>query len=153
MGRKTFDVVKDMDEWIYNKPVLVLSRTLMPSEIPVTLRQRTEKGCPGVEVVSGTPGEIMEVVKQRGWKKVYIDGGEVIGSFLREGLVESMVISRVPVLIGRGVPLFGGLERDVELVHEGTRSWESGVVQSRYRVVKDGEKSHVVSGEHGTNKA
>lgn len=130
MGRKTFDVVKDMNEWIYNKPVLVVSRTLITADIPARLSQKAE-------VVTGDPCGVMKLVERRGWKKVYIDGGEVIRSFLKEGFVESIVVSRVPVLIGRGVPLFGDLEGDVKLVHEGTRSWESGVVQSRYKVLKN----------------
>lgn len=145
MGRKTFDAVKDMDDWIYDKPVLVLSRTLVPNKISGSLRQKTDDGWPRVEGLSGQPGDIMAEVRRRGWKRVYVDGGEVIRSFLNEGLVESMVISRVPVLIGQGVPLFGELGRDVKLVHKGTTSWASGVVQSRYRVLKDSEGKEVVS--------
>ena len=144
MGRKTFDVVKDMEEWIYNKPVFVLSRTLTAGDIPGRLREKTEKGWPKVEVISGVPKQIIQEIARRGWKKVYVDGGEVIRQFLRAGLVESMVISRVPVLIGRGVRLFGGMEGDVKWVHEGMRSWESGVVQNRYRVLRDGQATQVV---------
>lgn len=153
MGRKTFDVVKDAEPWAYAKPVMVMSRTLMANKIPKGLMQKTEKGWLKVEVISGEPMGTMEMVKQRGWKRVYVDGGEVIRNFLREGLVESMVISRVPVLIGKGVPLSGELGGDVKLVHERTRSWESAVVQSRYRVAKDGEKRDFVSGKSGINEA
>lgn len=127
MGRKTFH------RTVGYKPVLVMSCTLMPNKIPGSLRQKTEKGWPKVKVISGEPKETMEMAKQRGRERVCVDGGEVIRKFLREG---SMVIIRVPVLIGKGVPLFGDLDGDVKLVHKGTRSWESGVVQSRYRVVR-----------------
>ena len=70
----------------------------------------------------------------RGWRGVYVDGGAVIQSFLRAGLIDDMVISRVPVLIGDGLPLFGPVQGDIALEHVETKSFPSGLVQSSYRV-------------------
>lgn len=127
MGRGTFEAVKNIEPWFYEKPVLVLSRTLAGSDVPHALRS-------GVEFVNGSPIEAMMIAEERGWRGVYIDGGAVIQSFLRAGLIEDMVISRVPVLIGEGLPLFGALDDDVVLEHIETKSFPSGLVQSRYRV-------------------
>lgn len=130
MGRGTFEAVENMDPWIYSKPVLVLSKSLLRADLPDRLSGK-------VEVISATPKEVMEVAACRGWRRVYIDGGKVIQAFLRDGLVEDMVISSVPVLIGKGLPLFGALERDLALEHLHTRSFASGLVQSHYRILAE----------------
>lgn len=127
MGRGTFEAVKDIKPWFYEKTVLVLSRRLASSDIPQSLRGR-------VEIVNAAPHEAMKIAADRGWRGVYIDGGSVIQSFLRAGLIEDMVISRVPVLIGEGLPLFGVLDADIALEHIKTTSFPSGLVQSHYRV-------------------
>jgi dihydrofolate reductase len=127
MGRGTYQVIKDMRPWYYAKPVIVLSHTLKQAHIPADIADK-------VEVLDATPVEAMKSLGARGWKAAYVDGGAVIQSFLRDGLIEDMVISRTPVLIGEGIPLFAPLGRDLTLVHEDTRSFPSGLVQSRYRV-------------------
>jgi dihydrofolate reductase len=127
MGRGTFEVIKDMRPWYYSKPVVVLSRSLSQADIPAEIADK-------VEVLDAAPEAAMQILENRGWQAAYVDGGTVIQSFLRAGLIEDMVISRIPVLIGEGIPLFGPLAQDLVLVHEETRSFPSGMVQSRYRV-------------------
>ena len=63
-----------------------------------------------------------------------MDGGITIERFLRAGLIQRLIITRVPVLIGDGIPLFGTLPHDVRLRHIATRSYQSGLVQSEYLV-------------------
>ena len=70
-----------------------------------------------------------------------MDGGLTIQSFLRAGLVTRLIVTRVPVLIGDGIPLFGSLPHDVKLKHVATRTYPSGLVQSEYDVVKEGKAS------------
>jgi dihydrofolate reductase len=128
MGRGTFEKVLEFDPWPYGtKPVIVLSKSL--TEIPEKLRDR-------VRIDASTPHDLMEKLAGEGFKKVYLDGGMVIQSFLREGLVDDMVLTVIPVLIGEGVPLFGDLEKDIKLRLLETRSWENGVVQSKYQVLR-----------------
>jgi len=55
---------------------------------------------------------------------------------LREGLIERLIITRVPVLIGEGIPLFGSLVKDIRLHHVATRQYPSGLVQSEYTIAK-----------------
>jgi dihydrofolate reductase len=126
MGRGTFNAVKDIEPWFYDKTVLVLSRTLTTNDVPQALQGK-------VEIIDASPQDAMEVVGERGWRGVYIDGGAVIQSFLRAGLIDDMVISRVPVLIGEGLSLFGVLSTDIALEHVETKSFPSGLVQSFYR--------------------
>ena len=126
IGRKTFEVVLSFGKWFYGKkPVVVLSsRVLDFSSI---------KGAV-VEQMAGKPAEIVKQLKARRFKHAYIDGGITIQQFLSAGLIDRMVITRVPVLIGTGIPLFGPLSRDIHLRHIATRSYKGGLVQTEYEV-------------------
>lgn len=127
MGRGSFETVSRMDEWPYDRPVVVLSRTLAASPVPPALEGR-------VRFSALSPAAAMEMLAQEGWRRVYVDGGQVLQSFLREGLIADMVITQVPVLIGTGRRLFGVTGSDIALTHAGTRTFPSGLVQSRYRI-------------------
>lgn len=125
-GRKTYETVLAFDTWPCGaKPVFVLS-TRPPAALP--------HGA-AVERVSGAPGDIMSQLAARGIGHVYVDGGSTIQQFLRAGLIQRLVITRVLVLIGTGVPLFGALERDIALRHVATRQYASGLVESEHEVV------------------
>jgi dihydrofolate reductase len=88
-----------------------------------------------VEQMAGPPAEIVSQLAASGARHAYIDGGATIQGFLRAGLIQRLVITRVPVLIGEGVPLFGTLPRDILLRHVATRHFPSGLVQSEYEVL------------------
>lgn len=126
IGRKTFEVVLTFGRWFYGKkPVVVLSSG--------PLDFSSAKG--GViEQMSGEPADILGQLEPRGFKHVYVDGGITIQRFLAAGLVDSLVITRVPVLIGAGIPLFGPVARDIYLRHVATRSYSGGLVQTEYEV-------------------
>lgn len=125
MGRKTFETVLTFDTWPYGeKPVFVLStRPLAPAPPEVV-----------VERMSGPPAEIVSQLAARGIRHIYVDGGITIQRFLQAGLIQRLIITRVPVLIGTGIPLFGALQHDIVLRHVGTRQYASGLVQSEYDV-------------------
>ena len=125
IGRNTFETVLGFAEWPYGtKPVFVLSRRALP-QVP--------KGA-AVEHMSGEPAEILKRLEARGIGHVYVDGGITIQRFLQAGLIQKLTITRVPVLIGSGIPLFGALPHDVVLEHVATRHYPSGLVQSEYAV-------------------
>ena len=126
IGRKTFETVLAMDPWPYgDKRMVVLSSR------PVDL-SAVRGGV--VEQMSGTPAEIVAQLAATGAQHLYIDGGITIQGFLRAGLVQRLVITRVPVLVGDGIPLFGALPRYLRLRHVATRHYPSGLVQSEYLV-------------------
>jgi dihydrofolate reductase len=127
IGRKTFETVLAFPEWPYgDKRVVVLSSR--------PLDFSTVRGG-FVEQMSGSPAEIVAKLSARGVQHVYVDGGITIQRFLRAGLVQRLVITRVPVLIGEGIPLFGALPRDLKLRHIATQQYPSGLVKSEYDVV------------------
>ena len=126
LGRNTFDIVLKFPTWPYGeKPVFVLSRRALPPVPPGAV----------VERMAGEPADIAAMLSARGIAHAYVDGGITIQRFLRAGLIQRIVVTRVPVLIGSGIPLFGALSRDVLLKHVATRSYASGLVQSEYDVV------------------
>ena len=134
IGRKTFETVLAFDAWPYGeKPVFVLTTgTLAPAPIGAV-----------VERMSGPPADIVSQLAVRGIQHVYVDGGITIQRFLQAGLIQRLIITRVPVLIGAGIPLFGALPGDIALEHVATRQYASGLVQSEYvvAVVAASEKS------------
>jgi dihydrofolate reductase len=127
IGRKTFETVLRFAAWPYgDKRVVVLSSG------PVDL-SAARGGV--VEQMAGPPTEIVSRLAGTGAHHLYVDGGITIQRFLREGLVQRLIITRVPVLIGDGIPLFGTLPRDVRLRHIATQHYPSGLVKSEYHVV------------------
>jgi dihydrofolate reductase len=91
-----------------------------------------------VEQMSGEAAEIVKQLKARGFSHVYVDGGITIQRFLAAGCIDRLVITRVPVLVGAGIPLFGPLPRDISLRHVATRSYNGGLVQSEYEIRAEG---------------
>jgi dihydrofolate reductase len=85
--------------------------------------------------MGGAPAEIISRLAASGTKHIYLDGGITIQEFLRAGLVQSLTVTRVPVLIGEGIPLFGSLPHDVQLRHIATQQYAGGLVKSEYEVV------------------
>jgi dihydrofolate reductase len=126
IGRKTLETVLTFPAWPYgDKHVVVLSSR------PLDL-----SGVVGgtVEQMAGPPAEIVSKLAARGLHHLYVDGGITIQGFLRAGLIQRLVITRVPVLIGDGIRLFGPLPQDVRLRHLTTRHYPSGLVQSEYAI-------------------
>lgn len=123
IGRKTYETVLSFDAWPYGeKPVVVLStKPLAPAPRGAV-----------VEHLMGAPADIVAQLAARGIQHIYVDGGITIQRFLQAGLIQRLIITRVPVLIGAGTPLFGALERDIALRHVATRQYTSGLVQSEY---------------------
>ncbi len=127
IGRKTFETVLAFAEWPYgSKRVVVLSSR------PLDL-SAVRGGV--VEQMSGSPPEIAAKLEATGSRHVYVDGGITVQRFLSAGLIQRMTITRVPVLIGQGIPLFGVLPKDIRLRHLGTQSYPSGLVKTEYEVV------------------
>ena len=128
IGRNTFETVMAFEKWPYeDKRVVILSSR------PVDLSAAVASGGV-VEQMSGTPAEIVSRLAARGFHHLYVDGGITIQGFLRAGQVQRLIVTRVPVLIGEGTPLFGILTAEIRLQHVATRHYPSGLVQSEYRI-------------------
>jgi dihydrofolate reductase len=128
MGRKTFEKVCSFDcDWPYSKPVFVLSNSM--KSIP--------EGYEGkAETIKGSLSVVIESIHKKGYKRLYIDGGVTVQSFLKEDLIDEIIISVIPILLGGGIPLFGELPEPLEFEHVKTQVFLSAIVQNHYRKKK-----------------
>ena len=137
MGRGTFDVVQGFDgAWPYPKPVYVW--TSHPADL-------VQQEGADVRPVSGSVDQVLHRLRSDGVGRVYVDGGATIRQWLSAGLIDRMTISTVPVLIGEGIPLFGGTGPDIPLELESCETFPGGMVQRTY-VVRDGTRSGSMAG-------
>lgn len=125
MGRHSYEKVLSFGQWPYNKPVVVLSSRNL--QVAPALADR-------IVVMAGDPSAVVQQCVARGWQSLYVDGGVTIQRFLAAGLVDRLIVTRVPVLLGEGLPLFGPLPADLPLTHVRTQAYANGLVQSEYRV-------------------
>ncbi len=127
MGRLTYETVLGFASWPFgSKPVYVLSSSpLKPAPFNAI-----------VQHLAGEPHAVVAELERRGVHHAYVDGGVTIQRFLRAGLIQRLIINRLPVLIGQGIPLFGPLEQDIRLRHVRSETYSSGLVQSEYEVVE-----------------
>ncbi len=107
MGRNTFEKVLSFGGWPYDKPVFVLSNFL--ESVPEKV-----KGL--AEIISGELGALIQQLEERGIRNLYVDGGKVVQSFLEKDLVDELIITRIPILLGEGIPLFGTISRRLALL-------------------------------------
>ena len=127
MGRGSFETVCGFPEWPYKKPVVVMSRSLTDADLPEALRGR-------VRLSRLEPAAVMQMLEDEGWSRVYVDGGALVQSFLRDGLIADLIVTTAPVLIGAGKRLFGALNEDMMLETSSVTQFECGMVQTHYRV-------------------
>ncbi|QQE10558.1 dihydrofolate reductase family protein [Planctomycetota bacterium] len=128
MGRNTLEtVLKNVDHWPYqNKPVIILSSNPsypLPANLPNT-----------VETSYATPNQLLDQLAQRGFNHIYIDGGITICNFLNANLLNQIIITRIPIILGHGIPLFSNLLKSFPLTHEETYSFPTGLTQSTYTI-------------------
>ncbi len=126
MGRNSMEVIMGFPEWPYKgKRVVVLSNTL--KEAPSQLKNK-------VELYSGSLVKLVTGLKNDGCKRLYVDGGKTIQSFINENLITDITITKIPILIGEGLSLFGKTKQDIKLKHIKTESYPSGFVKSTYEL-------------------
>ncbi|PYS98362.1 MAG: hypothetical protein DMF63_16845 [Acidobacteria bacterium] len=124
IGRGTFETVLGFPLWPYDKPVVVLSKSL--KDLPDNLNDKAT-------ISSLEPPELLRHLSDQGFKAAYIDGGKVIQSFLETDLIDSLIVATIPILIGSGIPLFGALQTDINFEHVRTSSYPNGLVRSYYK--------------------
>jgi len=124
IGRKSYEKVLSFDEWPYAVPVFVLSNTLQTTPMHIEA------------VLHGEPEEIASKLEEYGYSNIYLDGGVAIQGFLTKRMVDEMIITRVPIILGDGIPLFAtmNIEQSIWLDHIETKAFYNGLVQSRYGI-------------------
>jgi len=128
MGRKTYETVLGFGgQWPYTKSVFVLSNTL--TSLPEHLQDK-------VELVRGSIEEAVQQLNKRDFNNLYIDGGKLIQSFLQKDMIDELVISQIPILLGGGSPLFGILKSHLMFEHIQTEILLNAIVKSHYKRIR-----------------
>ncbi len=123
MGRNTFEKVLTFGEWPYHKAVFVLSNSL--TKLPGNIVDKAQ-------IISGNVKQLINQLNRRGYNNLYIDGGRTIQSFLQEDCIDEIIITRVPILLGSGFPLFDKLYQSLKFRHQKTEIYNNFLVKSHY---------------------
>lgn len=126
IGRGTFEKVLTFETWPFEKKVFVLSNAI--KNIPLHLVDK-------VEIIAMSPVNVLNYLSNKGFTKIYIDGGKVIQQFLQADCVDEMIITKIPVLLGDGISLFGQLEHPIQFIHVSTKVFSNGLVKCQYQRV------------------
>jgi dihydrofolate reductase len=127
IGKGTFEKVLTFPSWPYTKKVFVLSTSL--KEVPGSVKEK-------VIILSMQPKDLLSYLSGLGILNIYIDGGSVIQNFLKEDLVDELIIAKAPILIGSGIPLFNYLDFDLQFRHIKTQVQTNGLVRSYYERIR-----------------
>ena len=131
MGRNTFEKVCSFDcDWPYTKPVFVLSSSL---------KSLSEEYSGKAEIIEGHLSDVLKTIKSKGYKNLYIDGGVTVQNFLKEDLIDEMIITVIPILLGGGTPLFAELPKQMEFECIKSEVLLNALVQTQYRRKKQPE--------------
>ncbi|HIF9204429.1 TPA: dihydrofolate reductase family protein [Photobacterium damselae] len=124
MGRNTVDMVLSFDcEWPYSKPVYVLSNTM--KTVPAGYEDK-------IYLVNGELPTIVEELQQKGLTTLYIDGGKTIQSFLQQDMIDELIITTIPTILGGGIPLFGELDKPLKFKHIKAEQLAGCLVKNTY---------------------
>lgn len=123
MGRKTFETAQGFDMWLYPKPVFIISNSL---------NELTGRYADKVQLVKGDIKQILDSLNKKGLNSFYVDGGKTVQSFLQEDLIDEMIITRIPILLGKGIPLFERMNKELKFEHTTTEVYYPGLVKSSY---------------------
>lgn len=125
MGRKTYDVVSRFTTWPYqDKRVIVLSSTLTSV-------------CEQAELFNGEIKDLIEKLQDEGVKHIYVDGGVTISRFLNAGLIDQLIISLIPVILGSGIPLFSNINDDTWCRLTSSYAYSNGLVKLQYEIINN----------------
>lgn len=126
MGRRTYEVLEPLDPQFYGQtPIHVPSGSLPPGPAP--------SPGPTPVVVHASVDDVIQGLTEAGVERAYVDGGRTVQWFLAHGLLSDIVITTLPVVLGRGIPLFGSLVEPVPAELVETRTLGGGALQTTYR--------------------
>jgi dihydrofolate reductase len=129
IGRHTFEKVLTFLHWPYGEKPVVILTSRSAGDLP-------RLPAPTAEYMTCSPGEVAARLEERGARHLYVDGGITVQRFLDAGLIDRVMINRIPIVLGGGIPLFGPVRRDIHLRHVSTRQYPNGFVQSEYEVLR-----------------
>ena len=130
MGRKLMEVLSSFnlspEQWPYGDiRIIAISDTL--NKVPKNLSKY-------VEMYSGSIPTLISKLEKQGYKKAYIDGGITITSFFNLGLINEITLTLAPILLGRGIPLFGNFSKQIKLTDAKATAFPNNFIELKYKV-------------------
>ncbi len=127
IGRKTYDKVISLGfEYPHkDKDVYIITRT-----------ERLEIG--PFKFYTGSLTELISRLKNQDGKNIYCDGGaEIVNELLKNNLIDEMIISVIPILLGTGIELFKVGRKEQKLTLLSSEKFEKGLVQLHYKIERE----------------
>lgn len=124
IGRRTYDkVLTIVPEHTYpGKDIYVITRTPKPGKDKLTFYTENLQ-------------QLVKELKQQHGKNIFVDGGaQIINELLKSKLIDELYISIIPILLGKGIPLFDNNRPEQSLKLNSTKQFEKGLVQLHYTV-------------------
>lgn len=130
MGRKCMEVIAAMNltaqQWPYGElPIYVLSKSV--TSAPASMHGK-------VRIHAGDIPSLLNKLTEQGLQHAYVDGGATITSFINLQLINEMTITKAPILLGDGIPLFGKLTKHITLKNAQASSYPNGFIQEKYQL-------------------
>lgn len=127
MGSKTYEKCLSFPNWPdNNKPIFV-----------VTNRKLKNAKRANVAFYTGSLNGLVEKIKSHNKGNVWLVGGAKLSqSFFKEGLVDRIILSTIPIVIGNGISLFGQANNTIDFELASVKKYESGIIQAEYKIKK-----------------
>lgn len=122
MGRKTYEPVLTFGDWPYDG---------RECYVATSKKLKEDKN---VQFVEDAVEVLTRLRKEKGKDIWLVGGGGLNGSLLNAGLVDEIIVTVIPVVIGEGIKLFENVDKDAKLKLVDSKSFKSGMVQLRYQV-------------------
>jgi dihydrofolate reductase len=127
MGRGSYEAARRDGGWDYARWPVVVATSRPIDNLPAN-----------AETMAGTPRELLARLRARGatgriW---FFGGGDLARQFMEAGLLDTVEIGIIPVILGSGIPAFGGAQADHWLDLDFAKPLANGAVHVRYQVRK-----------------
>src|SRR4051812_46511727 len=119
MGKNSYKIASSVDYWPYEGKRGELLSSTLPSV------------CDKAEIYAGDIQYLIEKLHADDIRHIYVDGGKTISQFLNQGLIDELIISLIPVILGSGIPLFNNVLHESWCRLISSQSYSNGLVQLR----------------------
>lgn len=124
MGRKTYDQILTFGKYPYEDKTSY-----------VFTRNSNKRKDSNVEFVFETEKFLKELISSSGKDIWLVGGAELVSAFLNQDFVDEIILSIIPVVLGKGIPLFKNIQREIKLQLIKTTEYDK-LVELHYKVLK-----------------
>lgn len=125
-GRKSYETVQKWPDYNYDG---------IEADLKIIVSNDKDLKLEKPYVQASSPKEAIERAKAGNFESVILCGGSSLNmSFLRENLIDEVILNIEPVFVGSGVPIFAEAEFEKRLSLVDVTELAAGIIQIRYSV-------------------